>query len=161
MQKFSFVTILTIAFLLFGQFTRAEVNHPAIVSSNMVLQRNTTVVIWGWADVNEKITLKASWLNEPLMFIADNEGNWRVEVKTMNNRESQSISIQSRDSDILLENILFGEVWLCSGQSNMYQPVKGYNGQPTFGTLNALVNPPNPNLRLFTVHRMGSKNAKK
>jgi len=56
-----------------------------------------------------------------------------------------------------LENILFGEVWLCSGQSNMQQPVNGYTGQPTFGSTMAIAKAQNPNLRLFTVDRLGSK----
>ena len=68
-----------------------------------------------------------------MSFKADDKGKWRVEVKTTNSKEPQSININSKESDILLENILFGEVWLCSGQSNMFQPLKGYDGQPTYG----------------------------
>ena len=104
---------------------RAEVKLPAIVSSNMVLQRNTSIMLWGWADAKEKITINASWLNEELNIEADKEGNWTVEVQTTNSKAPQTIKIISNESDILLENILFGEVWLCSGQSNMGQSVRG------------------------------------
>jgi sialate O-acetylesterase len=136
---------------------RAEVKLPAIVSSNMVLQRNTSIMLWGWADAKEKITINASWLNEELNIEADKEGNWTVEVQTTNSKAPQTIKIISNESDILLENILFGEVWLCSGQSNMGQSVRGNIGQPTFGSVMAIAKSTNPNLRLFTVEKFGSK----
>lgn len=153
--------LVLVACTLFVQSLFAEIKLPAIVSSNMVLQRNTTVVLWGWADAKEKIKIEASWLSETIAIKADNDGNWRAEVKTTHSKQPQRINITSKNSDILLENILFGEVWLCSGQSNMQQPVNGYNGQPTFGTLNTVMNAHNPNLRLFTVDRAGSKTPKK
>jgi len=157
MKRASLTSVMAIIFLLFVQFIHAEVKLPAIVSSNMVLQRNTTVVLWGWADAKEEITIKASWQNEQLNVKADKTGSWSVEVKTTNSKDPQNISIKSATSDISLENILFGEVWLCSGQSNMQQPITGYNGQPTFGSSMAVANGSNPNLRLFTVDRIGSK----
>ncbi|MFK5973202.1 MAG: sialate O-acetylesterase [Flavobacteriaceae bacterium] len=161
MRKTLLISLLTAFSLLFTPSIYAAIKLPAIVSSNMVLQRNTTVVLWGWADAKEKLTIKASWLDQPINVKADADGNWRIEVKTTNSKSPQKISLKSKDSYIVLENILFGEVWLCSGQSNMQQPVNGYTGQPTFGTLNAVVRAANPNLRLFTVDRVGSKTPKK
>jgi sialate O-acetylesterase len=150
--------IFTVVFnLFFIQTVKAEVKLPAIVSSNMVLQRNTTVKLWGWADANEKFTIKASWLVEVITIETDSKGNWSVEVKTNNSKEPQTIVIKTTTSEITLENILFGEVWLCSGQSNMGMPIKGLNGQPIFGSSQAILKANNPNLRLFTVKRNGSK----
>jgi len=143
--------------LLAVQPVFAEVKLPAIVSSNMVLQRNTTVMLWGWADASEKISIETSWLLEPIEIEADTEGNWRTSVKTTNSKEPQTIKITSKKSNITLSDILFGEVWLCSGQSNMQQPLQGYNGQPTFGGMMATAKSDNANLRLFTVDRVGSK----
>jgi len=157
MKKTPLFFSLTVLLLLFVQTSRAEVKLPALISSNMVLQRNTTVQLWGWADAGEKISIKASWLNEGIELEADPEGAWRAELKTTNSREPQTLSLKDSDSELILENILFGEVWLCSGQSNMWQPVKGYNGQPTFGTNRAVAHARNSNLRLFTVANMGSK----
>jgi len=157
MRRATFYVLAAIFNLLFLQSIKAEVKLPAIVSSNMVLQRNTTVKLWGWADVNEKITIKPSWLEQELNIVADNNGNWSIDVETTNSKKPQIITIISDDSDITLENILFGEVWLCSGQSNMQQPLKGYNGQPTFGAAMAVAKSDNPNLRLFSVDRVGSK----
>lgn len=157
MRKIALITLIAILHLPFIQSIKAEVRLPAIVSSNMVLQRNTTVVLWGWADAKEKITIETSWLEKPIDLECDNKGNWRIEVKTNNSKETQTIAIKSKASDITLENILFGEVWLCSGQSNMHQSLKGYNGQPTFGSVMAIAKSNNPNLRLFTVDMIGSK----
>lgn len=157
MKRLALISLVAAFHLLFLQAIRAEVKLPAIVSSNMVLQRNTTVVLWGWADAKEKITINASWLEEGINLESDNEGNWSVEVLTTNSKEAQTIQIKSSDSDIILDNVLFGEVWLCSGQSNMQQPLKGYNGEPTFGSVLALAHSNNPNLRLFSVDRIGSK----
>lgn len=148
---------LVLLYLLLSTPGRAEVKLPAIVSSDMVLQRNTTVTLWGWADANEKITINASWLNGPLELKTDKAGNWKTEIRTTNDKNPQTIRITGDGSNILLENILFGEVWLCSGQSNMQQPLNGYTGQPTFGALEAISSSKNPNLRLFTVDRIGSK----
>ncbi len=136
--------------------THAEVKLPAIVSSNMVLQRNTTVTLWGWADSKEKITIDASWIDEALNVVADKEGNWKLKVATTNSKAAQSIHITSKASDIQLENILFGEVWLCSGQSNMEHTIAGKVGQPTFGSQEAIVNSGNEYLRLFTVEKASS-----
>jgi len=152
-----FCVILAACLLLFVQSINAEVKLPAIVSSNMVLQRNTTVVIWGWADAKEKITIEASWLEKPVKLSADQQGAWRTELRTTGSKAPQSMNIKSSSSDISLENILFGEVWICSGQSNMQQPLNGYDGQPTFGAAEAIIKADNPNLRLFTVDRVGSK----
>jgi sialate O-acetylesterase len=136
--------------------TFAEVKLPAIVSSNMVLQRNTTINLWGWADKREKISIDASWLDEQLTIVADKEGTWSIQVKTTNSRAPQTIKITSKSSNIKLENILFGEVWLCSGQSNMEHTVGGKIGQPTFGSLDAIVHSRNDYLRLFTVDKASS-----
>ena len=159
MKHIKLITLLVACLMLAGQSIKAEVKLPAIVSSNMVLQRNTTIVLWGWADAKEKITLEASWLDKPLKFSADEDGSWSIEVLTTDSRAPQRIGIKSKASDISLENILFGEVWLCSGQSNMQQALDGYNGQPTFGATEAIMKGDNPNLRLFTVDRLGSKTA--
>lgn len=157
MRRATLISLIAVFVLLFAQSIYAEVKLPAIVSSNMVLQRNTTVELWGWADAKEKISIEASWLKEIVKLVADKDGSWRVVVKTTDSKEPQTIKIKSKKSDITLENVLFGEVWLCSGQSNMQQPIQGYGGQPTFGSVMETATSNNPNLRLFTVDRVGSK----
>ncbi len=157
MKKTALITLMAVVCFIFPRSIKAEVKLPAIVSSNMVLQRNTTVKLWGWADAKEKITIDLSWIQKKINIEADGEGTWSVEVKTTNSKKPQSIKIKSETSDIVLENILFGEVWLCSGQSNMQQSLKGYKGQPTYGSVMAIAKSYNPNLRLFSVDRVASK----
>ncbi len=157
MKKVTLILLVAAINILFIQSLKAEIKLPAIVSSDMVLQRNTTVVLWGWADAKEKITIETSWLPVAMEIKADANGDWKIEVETTNSKAPQTLSLKSDASAITLENILFGEVWLCSGQSNMEQPVSGFNGQPTFGSNMAVAQSTNPNLRLFTVGRVGSK----
>lgn len=157
MKKTSLIPLVITFFLLFIEAVNAEVKLPAIVSSNMVLQRNTTIQLWGWADAKEKISIEASWLKEPLNMQADQDGNWRISVKTTDSKMPQTIKITSKTSDILLEDILFGEVWLCSGQSNMEMPMRGFEGQPIFESAMAIATGTNTKLRLFTVEKKGNK----
>tara|TARA_R110002050_G_scaffold95107_3_gene198009 strand:+ start:23422 stop:24837 length:1416 start_codon:yes stop_codon:yes gene_type:complete len=156
MKKAKLILLLTIANLLSVNLANAKVVLPAIVSSNMVLQRNTTIKLWGWADANEKISIEASWLSQVLNIEADDKGNWSVQAKTTNSKKPQTIKIRSESTNIILENVLLGEVWLCSGQSNMEMPVKGYNNQPVNGSLEAIINAANSNIRLFTVKKNAS-----
>lgn len=135
----------------------AEIKLPEIISSNMVLQRGTEVSLWGWARSRELITIECSWLDKPIVVIADNKGNWSTTVKTTFSKEEQSINLSSYESRISLTNILFGEVWLCSGQSNMLMPLKGFSGQPVHGSNMAIANSFNKNLRLFKIPTQGSK----
>jgi len=95
MKKITSIVLTMTFLLLLVQTIYAEVKLPAIVSSNMVLQRGTTVILWGWADPGEKISIESSWLDKALDVEADTEGNWRVEVKTNYSKESQIIKIKS------------------------------------------------------------------
>ncbi len=157
-KKTKVFTFTVVLFLIFSSL-RAEIKLPAIISSNMILQRNADVTLWGWADANEKITVNFSWLNDTIKVQANNNGNWNIFVKTTNSKKSQIIKFSSNTSNIVLENVLFGEVWLCSGQSNMEMSLNGrYDiGQPVFGANMAITKSHNSNLRLFSVPRTPSK----
>lgn len=124
MKKITLLLLITTFNLTLLQSIEAKVKLPAIVSSNMVLQRNTAVKLWGRADTKERITIQTSGLKKSITIVADAERNWSVEVKTTESKEPQSIILNSKNSRINLENILFGEVWLCSGQSKMEIPMK-------------------------------------
>ena len=145
---------ILILLLLMLQPINANVTLPAIVSSNMVLQRNATVKLWGWADVKESVSVQCSWLSAPVNVKANKDGVWEVEVETTNSKEPQTIII---NNEIRLSNVLFGEVWLCSGQSNMQQPLNGYTGQPTLGSLEAIAKSNSPDIRIFSVLKNSSK----
>ena len=100
----------------------AEVRLPAVIGSNMVLQRDQPVPIWGWADAGEQVTLELQTSVqsvEQVRTTADKDGNWRVELGPRPAGGPYSLRINERD----LTGVFYGEVWLCSGQSNMEWPV--------------------------------------
>lgn len=152
-------TFLGIAFLLgclYHSTVYARVKLPDLIASNMVLQRGTTVSLWGWADPGEKFSISCSWLKAPVRVVADQAGAWRVAVATTNSTKPQSIQISTASQVISLDNILFGEVWLCSGQSNMEMPVSGFQAQPAYGSQETIVNAGDEDIRLFTVEKTAS-----
>lgn len=132
----------------------AQVKLPALVSDNMVLQQNAKVNLWGWASPNQKINIQLGWANFPVNVTADAEGNWKTTVETPKGGETAyNITIEASNK-ITLKNILIGEVWLCSGQSNMFFPVGREEGTWKTGVKNyeeEVKNAVFPNIRLFTV----------
>lgn len=158
MKNFRIAIVLLItSFCLKTNIGYAEIKLPAIISSNMVLQRNADVTLWGWAEANQRIKIQISWLDSEKTVKADGEGNWQIQVHTTDVKTAQSITISDGTQTIALDDILFGEVWVCSGQSNMFQPLLGYTGQPVEGGLDAIVKSTNKNIRLFTVQRNAAK----
>lgn len=156
MEKKSISLMLVVVSCLFATSIFAKVSLPAIISSDMVLQRNTMVTLWGWGDSGEKLIIKTSWLKDPLQVTVNHAGDWEVNLQTTNSKKSQSIRINSHKQAILLENILFGEVWLCSGQSNMEIPLSGFRGQPVYDAQKAITNSTNNNIRVFSVENQAS-----
>ena len=130
------ILLLFIGFLplLIGSITYAGVTLPRVIGSNMVLQRNTQAPIWGWASQGEKITMT---LNaeaedaEPISTttaVADADGNWQVKLPAMAAGGPYTLRIEGSNTlELELTNVLFGEVWVCSGQSNMQWPVSVSN----------------------------------
>ena len=98
--------------------TFADVRLPAIISNHMVLQQNTTVKIWGWADPAEKISVSTSWDTATITAITASSAKWNLLLKTPAAGGPYTITIKANNT-IVLEDVLIGEVWDCSGQSNM------------------------------------------
>lgn len=95
------------------------VSLPAIFSDNMVLQQNTELIIWGWGKPMEKISVNTPWDGKTLNTEATNQGLWSVFVKTPEGSMTPYNLTVKGYTEIVLKNVLIGEVWLCSGQSNM------------------------------------------
>ncbi|WP_317614740.1 sialate O-acetylesterase, partial [Gabonia massiliensis] len=104
---------------------RAKVTLPAIFTDNMVLQQKTQVTLYGKAAAGKKMTVTTEWDHEQYRFHSDAEGNWSVRIPTPEAGGPFDITI-SDGKKITLRNILIGEVWFCSGQSNMEMPVAGW-----------------------------------
>jgi len=153
MKKIPIIFMLVFTGCLFTKSNYAEVRLPAIISSNMVLQR---ITLWGWVNARAKLCITTSWLKNSLSFSADNAGDREVEDQTANSNGPQKIRIRNSKQDISLEKIFFGEVWLCSGQSTMKIFVSSKFGQTVYGAQEAITNSNSENIRLFTVqHQAG------
>ncbi len=138
------------AFFLTSAPLFADIKLPAIFGNNMVLQRETDVAIWGTADTNATVKVITSWNNKKYKTKTDSSGRWKLKISTPQAGGPYNVKI-SDGKALTLENVLIGEVWLCSGQSNMQMPIRGYNNQPVIGSLDAVLESTNPNLRLFNV----------
>lgn len=136
----------------------AEVELPALVGSNMVLQQNEKVVFWGWAMAGEKVSVKAEWMKKTIVTTTTANGEWKLTVKTPEAGGPYTIKVKG-ENEITLSNVLIGDVWICSGQSNMHMPVGRTENNWRTGVLNAseeIENADYPNIRLFTVDRITS-----
>ncbi len=115
----SFNRLLVGIFLIgISIYAKAAIKLPSVIASNMVLQQNTKAALWGWADAGEKITITTSWNNKTVNITADANGKWLTYVTT--SKAGGPYTIQFKGSNqIVVDNVLLGEVWLASGQSNM------------------------------------------
>jgi sialate O-acetylesterase len=120
-------TTLFALILLLPLAIAAQVRLPSILSSGMVLQRDTVVNIWGRAAPGEAIEVAPSWLSGSIAATARSNGTWLISVPTGPAGGPHSILITGKNQ-ITLTNILFGEVWVCSGQSNMEYTIRGLGG---------------------------------
>lgn len=144
-----FLSILFSAFIL-ALSVSAKVEFPAVIGNNMVLQQNSNANLWGKAKASSKLTVFTSWDNKKYVVNTDAKGKWKLAVVTPKAGGPYQITFDDGDKAIL-DNILIGEVWVCSGQSNMVMPVKGYNNQPVFNVMPVVLESNNDEIRLFTV----------
>jgi len=115
-------------FLLPLIIINAKIKLPSILSDNMVLQQNGNVKLWGNAGPDKKISIKTSWDKKAYKTVSDNTGKWQISVQTPTAGGPYEIRISDGD-ELVLKNVLIGEVWFCSGQSNMEMPLKGFGVQ--------------------------------
>ncbi|MBE8723335.1 sialate O-acetylesterase [Flavobacterium hungaricum] len=99
----------------------AQIKLPRLISDGMILQRDTKVSIWGWASPNEQIEL--NFKSKTLKTTTSQEGKWSIELPSQKAGGPYEMTLKASNT-IVLKNILFGDVWLCSGQSNMELPME-------------------------------------
>ena len=143
---------LILFFILGKKASFATITLPAFFSDNMVLQQQTGVAIWGWAKENSIVQITTSWNRKKYTAQADASGKWKLKISTPAAGGPYEIKI-SDGKPMILNNVMIGEVWLCSGQSNMEMPMKGFRDQPVFGSNDAIFNSANNNIRLYIVPR--------
>ena len=134
----------------------AKVTLPAFFSDNMVLQQKTEAAIWGWAKPNGTVQLTSSWNKKKYTVQADQAGEWKLKISTPDAGGPYDIIINDGEA-ITLHNVLIGEVWFCSGQSNMEMPMKGFRDQPIEGSNDAIFNSTNDWIRVYNVPRAVEK----
>ena len=109
-----------ILIILIAQNSYSEVRLPKLVSDGMILQRESPVKIWGWATVGEKVALQFN--NQSYSTVTGNDGKWQIILPKQKAGGPFEMKIVA-SNQIILKDILFGDVWLCSGQSNMELPM--------------------------------------
>ena len=133
----------------------AKVRLPQFFSDGMVLQQQSECNLWGWAEPGKKVSISTSWDKKSFMVTARKDGLFSLKVKTPEAGGPYFIGFKDQDY-VQLNNVMIGEVWICSGQSNMEMQMKGFKQQPVEGTTEELLRCKDANLRLFTVKRHAS-----
>ena len=147
MKRSPLLTVALLAVMLLASLSVAEVRLPAVIGSNMVLQQQSEVPLWGWADPGEEIIIRAKWKKGKTRAKADADGKWRALLTTPKAGGPYRVRIKGSNT-IKLENVLVGEVWVCSGQSNMAMTVQRSNNAEA-----EIAAAKYPNIRMFTVTR--------
>ena len=147
------LSILPLIFVIFIYPVWAEITLPAIFTDNMVLQQQSEVTIWGWANPIENVNVGVSWDTAVARTKADNYARWMVKIKTPVAGGPYTVTIAGGDT-IVLKNVMIGEVWLCSGQSNMEMSAAWGidNAQEEINNANF------PDIRLFQVTKQAAMN---
>jgi len=110
--------LLMFCFIVLCIDSSSQIRLPAVLSSGMVLQQNDSVALWGWAQPGEKIMITAGWNKMKDSVIVSNGAVWKCKIKTPAAGGPYNIILEG-SSRIELTDILIGEIWICSGQSNM------------------------------------------
>ena len=148
MKRIFFIVSLILLVCTASLPLSAKVRLPRLVSNKMVLQRDTELKIWGWASPGEKVTVR--FRGKHYNTEADAKGNWLVLLPPQQPGGPFLLEV----NELVIRDVLVGDVWLCSGQSNMDMRVSGRYGDPVIGSLDAIVTSGNPEVRMFMV---GSK----
>ena len=121
--------LMVLALMVIGAQAKIRLSH--LIGSNMVLQQNTHVRLWGWAQPNSTVTVMTSWSDERAETSTDENGWWLTTILTPPaSFEPLSLTFDDGEDQLTIDNVLSGEVWVCAGQSNMEMPVKGFGNCP-------------------------------
>lgn len=148
-MKLKIFTALLLA-SFFSQSIQADVTVPNLFGDNMVLQQNQTIRIWGWADAGEKVVVSLGGSKTETN--ADKDGNWKAELPARKaDNQPLKLVIQGQNK-LEFSDVLMGEVWVCSGQSNM-----GWAVQSSFDADLTSLSANYPRLRLISVPQVGTQ----
>lgn len=143
--------LLTAAALMLASVIDAKIVLPSVISDGMVLQRESSVNIWGMAKPSDKVSVSVSWSGEIIESQTLRDGSWSVSVRTPSAGGPFTMTVKDSESEVEVRDIMSGEVWICAGQSNMSMPVKGFQSQPCTHPLEtAVASGSCPQIRMFT-----------
>lgn len=112
-------TCFSFALLILAGFSFAQLRLPSVIGDNMVLQQQSSVTLWGWANPSQKIMITTSWNNKTDSAAATRDAKWKMTLQTPAAGGPYTVGIKAGNDAITLNNVFIGEVWVCSGQSNM------------------------------------------
>ncbi len=139
----------------------AKVVLSSLFTDNMVLQQQTDVQIWGMASPKKTVSIRPSWDQKLYTVRADDAGMWRTSLRTPVAGGPYSISL-SDGEELMLRDVLIGEVWLCAGQSNMEMPLMGKANQPIADAVDMIVRAkPSRPIRICTIGQAGARKPQK
>lgn len=141
---------ITLALLVISVAAQAKITLPNYFTSNMILQQKSSVMFRGTGRAMHKLTLKTSWDNKTYTTQTGANGQWSIVVPTPKAGTGYDITIDDGEK-LTLSNVAVGEVWFCSGQSNMEFPVNGWTHVINFEK--ELANANHPEIRLFQVKK--------
>ena len=130
----------------------AKVVLPKIFASGMVMQQQTDANLWGEAKADATVKIATSWNKKTVSVKAGNDGKWTAKIQTPAAGGPYSITFNDGEKTVI-DNILVGELWICSGQSNMEMPMKGFKNQPVENAVEDILHSGDSKMRLFTVKR--------
>ena len=122
-SRFAAALLLFFPLIFFLPSLRAEPRLPHLFSDHMVLQRDMDIPVWGWADPGERITVGLDATTRDT--ITSMEGNWRVSLPAMHAGGPFTLAVRGKKTLLLVKDVLLGEVWIASGQSNMTYALSG------------------------------------
>lgn len=149
MKKIFLICLAVLSF----QYSFSQIELPAILGNNMVLQQKSHVKLWGQAAKNSKVEITTSWNHKTYQLDADDSGKWIGKIETPTAGGPYQVTFRDSESELTLTGILIGEVWVCSGQSNMEMPMVGKKNQPILNSEEIIQNSSNSQLHLFNVKR--------
>jgi sialate O-acetylesterase len=151
---FRFLSVLSLSLLLTASALRADVSCAKIFGDHMVLQREKPLRIWGTADAGERILVEFAGQRERCT--TDRDGNWSVTFKALKASSTPRVLSVTGKNKLSFSDVLVGEVWICSGQSNMEKPIgERPNQKPTDRYKEELDKATHPLVRLYQVPRSG------
>jgi sialate O-acetylesterase len=149
MSRLPLAIITTFSLFSLSFVLKAAVSVPAILGSHMVLQRDQPIHFWGWADPEETISAEFNTLTQST--VANKAGRWDIFLPPQSAGGPYTLTLKAANT-VQLEDILIGDVWFASGQSNMEMPLKGFPGAVIANSAEEISRAAQPQIRLLLIH---------